>query len=58
MSRSTKQLSAFAAPAASVPPTRVATTRADDGQPPAASIITGTVVTSRSSMMRGFVSAI
>ena len=57
MSRSTKQLRELAAPAASVPPTRVAANSSTEGRPRAANIMTGTVVTSRSSMMRGLVSA-
>ena len=47
----------FALPAAREPPTRVHSTVAGAGRPPAASIIAGTVVTSSSSMIRGFVSA-
>jgi hypothetical protein len=50
-------LSAFALPAASEPPTSVASTVTGDGRPPAASTIVGTVVTSSSSMIRGLVSA-
>ena len=57
MSRSYQQLKTLAAPAASVPPTSVATSSRHDGQPRAASIIAGTVVTSSSSMIRGLVSA-
>ena len=57
MSRSMTMLIAFAPPAASVPPTTVATTSHVAGQPRRATIIVGTVVTSRSSMMRGLVSA-
>src|SRR3954471_22446643 len=57
MSRSTTQLIVLALPAASVPPTRVSASVHVDGQPRAASIITGTVVTSSSSMMRGLVRA-
>jgi hypothetical protein len=49
-------LIALAAPAASVPPTSVATTSQSDGRPPWASTIAGTVVISSSTMMRGFVS--
>ena len=48
---------AFAAPAASVPPTSVQNTRSSGGMPRAARTIAGTVVTSSSSMMRGLVSA-
>src|SRR5665213_1168339 len=50
-------LNAFAPPAASVPPTRVTTMSHRLGKPFAATIIVGTVVTSSSSMMRGFVRA-
>jgi hypothetical protein len=50
-------LKTLAAPAASVPPSNVSSSSERDGQPPAASIIAGTVVTSRSSMIRGLVSA-
>ena len=50
-------LKAFAPPAASVPPTSVATMSPSDGKPLAATNIVGTVVTSSSSMMRGLVSA-
>jgi hypothetical protein len=57
MSRSATWLRVFALPAARVPPTRVATVVTQPGSPPAARTIVGTVVTSRSSMMRGFVSA-
>src|SRR5438270_1589536 len=57
MSRSTTQLIVLAEPAASVPPTRVASSVQPDGQPRAASTMTGTVVTSSSSMIRGLVSA-
>jgi hypothetical protein len=57
MSRSYQQLKTLAAPAASVPPTSVAISSRHEGQPPAASIIAGTVVTSSSSMIRGLVSA-
>src|SRR5947209_12371693 len=57
MSRSTTQLIVLAEPAARVPPTRVASSVQPDGQPRAASTMTGTVVTSSSSMIRGLVSA-
>src|SRR5262245_42244246 len=57
MSLSMTQLRVFALPAANVPPTRVAKTGHSGGTPPAARNITGTVVTSNSSMMRGFVKA-
>src|SRR5262245_35616219 len=57
MSRSMTQLSVLALPAANVPPTRVATTGHSGGAPSAARNITGTVVTSNSSMIRGFVKA-
>ena len=50
-------LKAFAPPAASVPPTTVATMSQIGGIPFAATIMVGTVVTSRSSMIRGLVSA-
>src|SRR4051794_36279627 len=46
----------FAAPAASEPPTSTIATRPIDGTPPDATIMAGTVVTSRSSTMRGLVS--
>ena len=57
MSRSTTMLMALAPPAASAPPTRVATTSQRGGRPRLATTIVGRVVTSRSSMMRGLVSA-
>jgi len=50
-------LSALALPAAIVPPTRVPRTTHSDGTPRSASNIAGMVVTSNSSMIRGFVSA-
>ena len=56
MSASYTQLSALALPADRVPPTTVATTRPSGGTPRWARNITGTVVSSSSSMMRGFVS--
>ena len=57
MSRSTYMLIAFAPPAARVPPTMTAATSHSDGTPRSASTMVGTVVTSSSSMMRGFMSA-
>ena len=57
MSRSTYMLMALAPPAASVPPSTVATISHSGGTPPWATTIVGTVVTSSSSMMRGLVSA-
>jgi hypothetical protein len=57
MSASATQLSALAEPAAMVPPNSVANTSHGDGMPRSASIIAGTVVTSRSSMILGLVSA-
>ena len=47
---------ALADPAAIVPPTRVATISPIEGIPRWASTIAGTVVISRRTMMRGFVS--
>ena len=57
MSRSTYMLMALAPPAASVPPITVAAISHNDGMPLSATTMVGTVVTSRSSMMRGLVSA-
>ena len=57
MSASKTQLSALALPADSVPPTTVATTSHSGGTSCAARNMTGTVVSSSSSMMRGFISA-
>src|SRR3954447_14826582 len=57
MSRSSTQFNVLALPAASVPPTTVAATNQSDGTPPSARNITGTVVNSSSSTMRGLVSA-
>ncbi len=57
MSRSTYMLVALAPPAARAPPTRVATTSQSEGIPPWATTMVGTVVTRRSSMIRGLVSA-
>jgi hypothetical protein len=50
-------LMAFAPPAARVPPMTTAATSHSDGTPRSARTIVGTVVTSSSSMMRGFMSA-
>src|SRR4051794_12068378 len=55
MSRSSTQLIVFALPEASTPPSRVAATTPSPGTPPAARNITGTVVISSNSMMRGLV---
>ncbi len=55
MSRSRYMLIALAAPAASEPPTRVASTSQSEGTPPSASTIAGTVVMSSNTMIRGFV---
>jgi hypothetical protein len=57
MSRSNHMLIAFAPPAARVPPKTTATMSQSDGMPRWARTIVGTVVTSSSSMMRGFISA-
>jgi hypothetical protein len=57
MSRSMTQLSVLAAPADNVPPTRVARTNHPDGMPRSARTMTGTVVMSSSSMIRGLVRA-
>ncbi len=57
MSRSTYMLMALAPPAASVPPMTVAAISQSDGMPLSATTMVGTVVTSRSSMIRGLVSA-
>jgi hypothetical protein len=57
MSRSTTMLMAFAPPAASEPPSTVTMTRPRPGTPCSATNITGTVVTSSSSMILGLVSA-
>ena len=48
---------AFALPAASAPPNSVATASHVEGHPRCASTIAGSVVTSNSQMMFGFVSA-
>ena len=56
ISASTTQLSAFALPAASVPPTRVASTSVRAGTSRCAANIAGMVVISSSSMIRGLVS--
>jgi hypothetical protein len=50
-------LNAPAAPAASVPPTRVLRISQKSGMPCWAKIMVGTVATSSSSMIRGFISA-
>jgi len=55
-SRSIQQLIVFAPPAASAPPRSTAPISVTDGSPSSARIIAGTVVTSSSSMTRGFVS--
>ena len=57
MSLSRYMLIVLAAPAARVPPNTVAAINQPDGHPRAASIIVGTVVTTSSTMIRGFVSA-
>jgi hypothetical protein len=57
MSRSRTMLNTFAAPAVRVPPSSVARISQPPGQPPAARNMGGTVVTSSSSMIRGFVRA-
>ncbi len=57
MSRSTYMLMALAPPAASEPPSTVATTSHSEGMPCSATTMVGTVVTNSSSMMRGLVSA-
>ena len=57
MSRSTYMLMALAPPAANVPPSNVAIISQMPGRPPWARIMVGKVVMSRSSMMRGLVSA-
>jgi hypothetical protein len=57
MSRSTTMLMALAPPAANVPPSTVQTISHSDGRPFSATIIVGTVVTRRSSMIRGLVRA-
>ena len=57
MSRSTTMLMAFAPPAASAPPARVATISQTGGTPRCATTMVGSVVTSRSSMIRGLVRA-
>src|SRR5439155_21255766 len=56
-SRSTYMLAALAPPAAREPPTRVVSTSQPDGRPRAATTMVGTVVTRRSSTMRGLVRA-
>ena len=57
MSRSTTMFTAFAPPAASVPPTTVATISQTGGTPRWATNMVGTVVTRRSSMILGLVRA-
>ena len=57
MSRSTTMFMALAPPAASAPPTSVATINQTGGRPRWATTMVGSVVTSRSSMMRGLVRA-
>ena len=57
MSLSATMFRALAPPAASEPPTRVASTSHPEGRPRAATTIVGTVVTSSSSTIRGLVSA-
>ena len=57
MSRSTYMLIAFAPPAASEPPIIVANINHSGGIAPSATTIVGIVVTKRSSMIRGLVSA-
>ena len=57
MSRSSTWLMVLAPAADRAPPTRVASTNPSPGQPSAATIIAGTVVTRSSSMMRGLVSS-
>ena len=57
MSRSITMLKALAPPAASVPPTNVATMSHSRGKPFAATIMVGTVVTNSSSIILGLVSA-
>jgi hypothetical protein len=57
MSASTKQLRAFADPAARVPPVSVQAISHSGGRPRWARSIAGIVVISRSSMTRGLVSA-
>ena len=50
-------LKVFAPPAASVPPSTVATINQSEGIPESATTMVGTVVMSRSSMIRGLVNA-
>ena len=57
MSLSIMELKELALAAAKVPPTKVITVMESEGQPIEARKRVGTVVTSRSSMMRGLVSA-
>ncbi len=51
------EVNAFALPAESVPPMRVAITSHGSGRPPSASTMTGAVVTSSSSTTRSFMRA-
>ena len=55
-SRSIQQLIVLAPPAERAPPSSTAAISPSDGSPSSARTIAGTVVTSRSSMTRGFVS--
>jgi hypothetical protein len=57
MSRSTTMLMALAPPAASVPPTSVASINQTDGSPRFATTMVGRVVTRSNSMIRGLVKA-
>ena len=57
MSRSTTMLMAFAPPAASAPPAKVATMSQTGGRPRRATTMVGRVVTSSSSMILGLVNA-
>jgi len=57
MSRSSTQLNVLALAAAIHPPNKVATAGHSGGNPPCARNMAGRVVTSSSSMMRGFVRA-
>ncbi len=57
MSRSMNMLMAFAPPAASDPPTSVATISPMDGNPRWATTMVGSVVTKSSSTIRGLVRA-
>ena len=57
MSRSMYMLKALAPPAARAPPATVAAINQIEGIPPSATTMVGTVVMSRSSMIRGLVNA-